>query len=105
DNYPNNKSLISAGHKLTRHAVRGLRVSIQTDPSADPLSVQLSSMHLCMGSLRAGDIDAARTHLRFLEATVTKLDPQKPYHIDVLNIIRFCDVWLALESGEAPSRS
>lgn len=105
DTYMNNKSLISAGHKLTQHAVHALRVSIQTDPSADPLSVQLSSMHLCMGSLRAGDIDAARTHLRFLEATVTKLDPQKPYHVDVLNIIRFCDVWLALESGEAPSRS
>jgi hypothetical protein len=105
DIYMNNKSLLSAGHKLTQHAVRELRVSIQTDPSADPLSVQLSSMHLCMGSLRAGDIDAARTHLKFLQATVTILDSKNPYHVDVLNIIRFCDVWLALDSGEAPSLS
>lgn len=47
--------------------------------------------------------DAAPTHLKFLEATVTYLDPQDPYHVDVLNIIQFCDVWLALESREAPS--
>jgi len=104
DNYMDNRSLMSAGRKMTGHAVSGLRNSIQENYAADPLSVQLSSMHLCLGALRAGDATAARTHLKFLEATATGLDARDPYHADVLSIFRFCDVWLALESGKAPSR-
>lgn len=103
DNYMDNRSLISAGRKMTGHAVSGLRKSIQENYAVDVLSIQLSSMHLCLGALRAGDITASGTHLKFLEATVTELDTHIPYHVDLLSIVRFCDVWLALESGRAPS--
>ena len=62
DTYQSNVSLLTASQQLSVEAVSNLRLSVhaQRASTTSSMSIKICALHLCMGSLRAGDMKGCR---------------------------------------------
>ncbi len=81
EEFSRGKYLMHMGHKYNARAMRDLQALLKR-PSATTFSdMYFSVAHLCIASLRIGDMDASVAHLKFLVASSGKLDPTNVLHL------------------------